>query len=240
MIRRPRLVALNADVRAIVALLVATLSCCAYAQDAQFSRCGNMTMTYKYPGQHGLGERYQGGKWWRVNTDYAPTESSPASAKGAHRKRISTYELATCSNQEFACVRTYQWVFAVPVGARAPGLTYEVAGATLKIMGCVQDEDQSCRTILVTSECRSLDGARSTRQSPGKIVGNSCRSSGWGLKMMFLFDRDRRVIAYEDAGEMPETMDLSKWKLSTLGVSAAMHALVEPKGLLSCEPFTTN
>lgn len=240
MILRPASVTLTAVVRAIGVLAAVTLSYCACAQGAQLSRCKKAVMTYKYPGKHGLGEQYQGAKWWRVNTEYAPKAATPMDTKRAHQKHTSTYELASCSNKEFACLRTYQWVFAVPVGVRTPGATYEFAGASLKIMGCVQDKDQSCRTVLVTSDCRSLDGSRGARQSPGEIIGNNCRSSGWGLKMIFLFDRDRGVIAYEDAGEMPEAMDLSKWDLSTLGVSAGMRALVEPKGLLSCELSTTN
>ncbi len=50
-------------VRAIGALVVVALSYGAYAQDVQLSRCGTAAITYKYPGVHGLGEQYQGGKW---------------------------------------------------------------------------------------------------------------------------------------------------------------------------------
>lgn len=52
---------------------------------------------------------------------------------------------------------------------------------------------------------------------------------------MFIFDRERGVIAYEPADWWKLGTDISRWDLSTLGGSAGLMALVEQKGLLSCE-----
>jgi hypothetical protein len=52
---------------------------------------------------------------------------------------------------------------------------------------------------------------------------------------MFIADKERGVIAYEQADWWKPGTDISRWDLSALGVSAGLLALVETKGLLSCE-----
>jgi hypothetical protein len=91
MMRRSESVTIAAVVRTIGVLAAVTLSYCAYAQEARLARCENVAMTYKYPGKHGLGERYQEKKWWRLNVEYAPQASAPIDTK--HQKHTTTYEL---------------------------------------------------------------------------------------------------------------------------------------------------
>jgi hypothetical protein len=196
--------------------------------------CEDATMTYQYPGDGSIGERYQSGLWWRINSENAP-EAAAAPETSAAVPQEEAYPLDDCSTTEFLCVRTYHRVFAVPRGEIKPGTKYIVAGADTTVEGCLRSSDGECVSALFISDCRSADGSRRSRAPAGEIVGKDCRLVGWGQQVMFIFDRERGVIAYEPADWWKPGTDISRWDLSTLGVSAGLLALVESKGLLSCE-----
>lgn len=197
--------------------------------------CEDATMTYKYPGEGSIGERYQGGRWWRINSENAPETAATQETPSTAASQEQTYPLVDCSTAEFLCVQTYQRVLAVPRGEVKAGTKYVVEGADVTIEGCLHSSDDECLTALVISDCRSADSSPRSRAPVGEIVGKDCRLSGWGQQVMFIVDRKRGVIAYELADWWKPGTDISRWDLSTLGVSAGLLALVEAKGLLSCE-----
>lgn len=198
------------------------------------SPCGDATMTYQYPGEDSLGERYQSGLWWRINSKNAP-EAAATSEAATTVPPEEAHLLDDCSTTEFLCVRTYHRVFAVPRGEIQSGTKYVVSGADITIEGCLRSSDGECTTALFISDCRSAASARRSGAPAGEIVGRDCRLGGWGQQVLFIFDRERGVIAYEPADWWKLGTDISYWDLSTLGVSAGLLALVESKGLLSCE-----
>lgn len=225
-------------VRLSTALGVALLSACA-PQTVPTSPCGDVTMTYKYPGEGSIGERYAGGRWWRINNQSSPESVTDRARRPDTSSLQETFPLTNCSSDAYVCVRTYQRVFAVPRGKYRGGAKYDVDGASLSMEGCLRSAGDECTTALFISDCRATDGATRGRSEAGPILGQNCRTSGWGEKIMFIADRERGVIAYEPADWWKSGTDISRWDLSTLGRSAGLLALVESKGLLSCEmPFT--
>jgi hypothetical protein len=197
--------------------------------------CDDATITYKYPGEGSIGERYRSGRWWRINSENAPEVGAAQETSSTVSSEEQTYRLADCSTADLVCVRTYHRVFAVPRGEIKPGAKYVAEGADLTIEGCLSSSDGECRTALFISDCRSAESSLRARAPAGEIVGKDCRASGWGQQVMFIFDRERGLIAYEPADWWKPGTDISRWDLSTLGVSAGLLALVESKGLLSCE-----
>jgi hypothetical protein len=197
--------------------------------------CENEAITYKYPGEGSVGERYRSGGWWRINGENAPEVGAAQETSSTVSSEERAYPLAVCSTADLVCVRTYHRVFAVPRSGIKPGSKYVAEGADLSIEGCLSSSDGECRTALIISDCRSAESSPGARGPVGEIVGKDCRASGWGQQIMFIFDRERGVIAYEPADWWKAGTDISRWNLSTLGVSAGLLALVESKGLLSCE-----
>lgn len=220
--------------RALTAVSAMVLSSCALSA-GQLPRCQDATMTYKYPGEGAIGERYQSGLWWRINSENAPEALAVKETPSTVDPREQTYPLADCSTADVVCVRTYHRVFAIPRGEIKPGARYVAEGADVIIEGCLRNVDNECMTALFISDCRSADSSSRSRAPAGEIVGKDCRATGWGQQVMFIFDRERGVIAYEPADWWKSGTDISRWDLSTLGVSAGLLALVESKGLLSCE-----
>ncbi len=225
------------SMRAILKFTMAStvmLSSCALPTTSLPS-CGDVTMTYKYPGDGSIGERYRKDRWWRINSQNAPEvaaqEAKPSTVDLGEQK----FPVADCSSAGFVCARTYHRVFAVPRGDFKTGATYVAEGASLSMEGCLLSANSECRTALFISDCRSTDGAARNRAAVGEIVGKDCRAAGWGQQIMFIADRERGVLAYEQADWWKAGTDISRWDLSTLGVSAGLLALVETKGLLSCE-----
>ncbi len=220
--------------RTLIAVSAVMLSSCAPPTKSP-SPCGDITMTYKYPGEGSIGDRYRSGRWWRINSQNAPEAVTQNSKSTVANSVETTFPLINCSRDGFACVRTYQRVFAVPRGEFNSGAKYTVEGASISMEGCLRDADGECKTALFISDCRSADGAAQDRAQAGKVVGRDCRATGWGQQIMFIADRDRGVIAYESADWWKPGTDVSRWDLSTLGKSAGLLALVETHGLLSCE-----
>lgn len=210
------------------------LSSCAISAKSLPS-CESAAMTYKYPGEGSIGERYQGGVWWRINSENAPEAVAAQETGISADPQGETYPLADCSTADVVCVRTYHRVFAVPRGELSAGANYVVQGADLTIEGCLRSSGSECITALFISDCRSADDSTRKRTPADEILGKNCRATGWGQQVMFIFDRERGVIAYEPADWWKAGTDISRWDLSTLGVSAGLLALVESKGLLSCE-----
>lgn len=197
--------------------------------------CGDTVMTYKYPGEGSIGERYQSGRWWRINTENAPeialTESESSGNSG---ERDASFPINDCSNAVYICARTYERVFAVPRGNIEVGTKYEIEGAQIAIEGCLRSKAEKCVTALFVSDCRRKDSLSDGGVPPGRIVGESCRDRDWGQQVIFVYDIDRGVIAYDSADWWKPGTDISDWDLSTLGVSAGLLALIEAKGLLTC------
>lgn len=216
--------------------ITATSVLAACAESAKsLPACGDTLMTYKYPGEGSIGERYQHGRWWRTNAENAPetalTQSKPL---GNSIEPDASFPIVDCSNADYLCARTYQRVFAVPRGSIGVGTTYEIEGAQITIEGCLSSKAEKCVTALFVSNCRPMDDLNDGRVPPGAIVGESCRNSAWGQQVMFVYDIERGVIAYESADWWKPGTDISAWDLSTLGVSAGLLALIEAKGLLTC------
>lgn len=218
---------------------VGALSACA-SPTISIAACGDVTMTYQYPGDGSIGDRYWGSSWWRINSQNAPEASTQKAGQAEVSSPEEIFPLAKCSSSSFACVRTYQRVFAVPRGEWNSGARYVAQGASLSIEGCLRREVGECKTALFISDCRSTDGETRSRAAPGNILGKDCRESGWGQQIIFIADRERGIIGYEPADWWITGTDISRWDLSTLGVSASLLALVEPKGLLSCEISSTS
>lgn len=220
---------------AIRVLAVASLLILSSCASPPASSCGDVAMTYKYPGEGSIGERFRKDRWWRINSQNAPEAASEEAKPLAADLGEQTYPMADCSNAQLACVRTYQRVFAVPRGEFKVGARFIAEGASLSLEGCLRRVGGDCQTALFISDCRSADDGTRNRSKAGEIVGMNCRATGWGQQIMFIADRQRGVIAYEQADWWKPGTDLSRWDLSTLGVSAGLMALVETNGLLFCE-----
>lgn len=221
-------------VRTFIAASAMALSSCALS-DPPLSSCGDVTMTYKYPGEGSIGERYQKDRWWRINSQNAPEAVAPETAPSTVDSGEQVFPISDCSSAGINCVRTYQRVFAAPRGEFTVGARYIAAGANVSMEGCLRSENGECKTALFISDCRSADSATRKLAEAGEVVGNDCHATGWGQQIMFIADRERGVIAYEQADWWKPGTDISRWDLSTLGVSAGLLALVETKGLLSCK-----
>jgi hypothetical protein len=221
-------------IRTFTTVIVVMLSSCASPTTPQ-SSCGDVTMTYKYPGEGSIGERYSKDRWWRINSQNAPEAMVQETKPPTVGLREQTFPLVDCSSDDFVCVRTYHRVYAVPRGEFKPGAKYSAEGAGLTIEGCLRSVNSDCKTALFISDCRSADSGNRKRAEAGDVVGTNCRATGWGQQIMFVADRERGVIAYEQADWWKPGTDISRWDLSTLGVSAGLLALVEVKGLLSCK-----
>ncbi len=197
--------------------------------------CSDNVMTYKYPGEGSIGERYQSGQWWRINTENTPeTALTQPEPLGNSVERDASFPIIDCSNAEYICARTYQRVFAVPRGNIEVGATYEIEGAQITIEGCLRSKADKCATALFVSDCRRINSMSDGEVPPGTIVGGNCRNGLWGQQVIFIYDIERGVIAYESADWWKPGADTSEWDLSTLGVSAGLLALIEAKGLLTC------
>jgi hypothetical protein len=196
----------------------------------------NTVMTYKYPGDGSIGERYRGNRWWLINSENTPeTAVERPDISDDFAAIDESFAIVDCSNANANCARTYQRVFAAPKGEIAAGTTFEIQGAKIAIEGCLRGEAERCTTALFISNCRRRDASSNSSVTPGEIVGGDCRKSPWGQQIMFIYDVERGVIAYESADWWKPGTDTSRWDLSTLGVSAGLMSLVESKGLLSCQ-----
>jgi len=229
----------NRTVGSTQAILKFTIACAFILSSCSLptphsSSCGDATMTYKYPGENSIGERYEGDHWWRINSQSAPKAASGEITPSTADPGEPTFPVFDCSSEEFVCARTYRHVFAVPRGEFKVGARYIAEGSDLSTEGCLRSVNGVCKTALFISDCRSVDGATRNRADIGAIVGKDCRVTGWGQQVMFIADRERGVIAYEQADWWKPGTDISRWDLSTLGTSAGLLALVETKGLLSC------
>jgi len=216
--------------RVVIALAALMLSCTGCVAAIP---CTSDYMTYKYPGKNHFGYRFRGGEWWRINIGGGPDNG------GAERNSISptpplnrVESIVGCSTSKYLCVETYRWVFAIPKGKLSPGASYDIAGAHIQLEACLRQTSAGCVIILAISDCRSHVGGK--RLSPGEIVANDCRASGWGQRVVYIFDQGRGVIAFEESDDWVPRPDDKVWDLSALGKTAAMLALVENRGLLSC------
>jgi hypothetical protein len=208
------------------------LSSCAFPTKTSAS-CESATATYKYPGGQFHGEHFEQRGWRRFTSEFPPKDAAPEYRESYEKMAKELMPLVDCSTPDVACLRTYNKVFAVPKGEIKAGARYVMEGADITIEGCLRSIGTECATALYISDCRSPDG-RPTMPM-GVIEGNDCRVGGRGEQVMFVFDRDRGVIAYEPADWWVHGTNISGWDLSTLGKSAGLLALVEPKGLLACQ-----
>lgn len=217
---------------AVIAATSLLLSSCATPVKTS-APCEGVAVTYKYPGEQFYGEHFEKRGWRRFTSEFPPEDVAPEQKESFRKMAEELQPLVDCSTPAVACLRTYDKVFAAPKGQINPGARYVVEGAEVTVEGCLRSVGAECVTALFVSECRSPDRRPTTPSEV--IVGDDCRASGWGQRIIFIFDRDRGVIAYEPADWWVHGTDISGWDLSTLGVSAGLLALVEPKGLLACQ-----
>lgn len=217
-----------------VATLTAFVAGSALAADP-YQSCDQAVFTYKYPGEGSVGERFSGDQWWRINPENAPSEVRPGAESSAIPANTTARNpVRNCSNADYVCTRTERRVFAVPRGDLKDGARFLAEGAEVVNEGCLQRVGDQCVTALFTSDCRERNTSRSSPRVWGEISGSDCRAVSHGLKYLYVYNRDRGVIAYEEAEWWVPGTDHSRWDLSTLGVSAELLALVESRGLLSC------
>lgn len=195
--------------------------------------CGKDYMTYKYPGKNHFGYRFRDGKWWRINIGGGPDQAPSKNSMSPKPPLGRVEKIVSCSTSEYRCVQTYLWVFAVPKGKLMPTSSYKIAGADIQLGSCLKKTSTGCVTLFAISDCRSHGSGKSV--PPGEAIANDCRASGRGQRVVFIFDQDRGVIAFEESDDWEPQADAGGWDLSSLGRSAAMLALAEQRGLLSCE-----
>lgn len=215
----------------VIGVLLA--SACAPLETA-LPPCDKQSITYKYPGEESIGEKYKGQNWWRINSDKAPESDAKDLKVNGHPDFNVFYEVVDCSVKKIACARTFEKVFAVPLGEWVSGFSYRIAGADVSIEGCLVGAASGCNVGVFVSDCRQKLPTTVGRSNFGMVIGDDCRKTGWGQQTLFIADRVRGVIAYEQADWWEPGTDLSRWDLSSLGVTAGMMALVEDRGLLSC------
>lgn len=210
-----------------------SLVSCTY--EANLRDCADRQFTYRYTPVDSVGERYRDNVWWRINEDNAPQIESSDNHIVRQYDDIRTYTLAGCSTDEVICVRTGRWLFAAPRNDIAPSSSFSIEGAEVRILDCMRSENETCAAALFVSDCRSPDRGHTKYGSPDTISPGNCRQNGWGLQMMYVFDRDRGVIGYADANWWDSTSRITGWNLSEEGIPDSMKRLVEAHGLLSCE-----
>lgn len=213
-------------------LASAFLLCSCVSPTQPPSKCESQVTTYRYPGEPFYGERFEPGGWKRFTSEFPPKDVTAENKQAYEKMANELMPTVDCSTPEVDCLRTFNKVFAVPKGAITPGEQYVAAGANITIEGCVRSVGAECAAAVYVSDCRSAD--RRPTVPAGRIDGNDCRLGGRGEQIVFIFDRDRGVIAYEPADWWVHGTDVSAWDLSTLGTSAGFLALVEHKGLLAC------
>ncbi len=196
------------------------------------SRCEFTGATYRYPGEQFYGERFERNGWRRFTSEPAPTQAAGEDKQSYEKMAKELMPLLDCSTSEIACLRTFHRVFAAATGEIKPGAKFVAEGATITIEGCVRSVGGECAAAVYVSDCRSAD--RRPTAPAGPIEGRDCRVGGRGEQIIYVFDRDRGVIAYEPADWWVPGTDVSRWDLSTLGRSAGLLALIEPRGLLAC------
>jgi len=190
-------------------------------------------MTYQYPGEDHFGYRFQNDRWWRINIGSGPDGDRRANSTSPAWPLDRIEKIVDCSTREYVCAQTYLWVLAVPKANLKSGVSYDIAGAHIQLSTCVRQTTDSCAAIVAVTDCRSRNSR--TPRAVGEIVRNDCRASGWGERVVFIYDRARGVIAFEETDDWIPEEDSRKWDLSSLGKTAAMLALQEPEGLLSCD-----
>lgn len=183
-------------------------------------------IVYRYPHSNGAGVYYRDGRWWSRYQDKALTPQ-PDPDKDSH-------PLVNCSTPEYRCLRTAQFVFAVPVGPIVEGSHFSVAGADIQVAGCLAGPRDDCTTAIMVSDCRPSEGILGYADLNG-INPRGCRQNASGELMEFTFSRDRGVIAYDRAPwrEEGHEVDVSKYDLATLGRSAILLTLESARGLLA-------
>ena len=64
------------------------------------------------------------------------------------------YPIRDCSDEKYTCLSSWFRVFAVPKGNIEVGMSYEIAGAKLKVENCEMD----CKVALISSNCQGMVG----------------------------------------------------------------------------------
>lgn len=197
--------------------------------------CGAPEMEYLYPSRNTNGYVFSRHGWFSLVDVTAVEHSSLARPNSPVRQTSFISPIKECSTVDYRCVRTSELVMAVPrSGTVRPGMSYSVEGARHHVIGCYDLPGEQCRIFMAYSECTSEIGRRAVDES-GKIVGKDCRSSGWGKNALFIFDKERGVVAFDLGTEGPPDNFDPRGDLSTLGRTASIMALTGKRGLLSCK-----
>jgi hypothetical protein len=70
--------------------------------------------------------------------------------------------------------------------------------------------------------------------APDASTGRAhCTYDSDASRLVYIFDSQRGIIAFQEASGWPDPLDVSRWSLDTIGTTADMYALIEPKGLLA-------
>jgi len=126
-------------------------------------------------------------------------------------------------------------VMAVPRQGFKAREHFVVQGADVYFEGCIVGVGPNCETGLFVSDCRADNQLALSHSSNDEISGVDCRRSRYGSKIIYIYDRQRGVLAFEQADWWSEGgEDVSKWSLERLGVDVSMLALQGSRGLLSC------
>ena len=215
-----------------LATLALALSSC--ASSVREVPCGDASFTYRFPPEDSIGINFHGNHWSYVNRQNAPPADASSSLGGTKRPLELGGQMMGCSTADYRCVRTSRLLFAAPVAGLIPHSSFSIVGAEVKVLDCMEFEDGKCNVALLISDCRSDDKGHTKRGQSGAIDPSNCRSTGWGLQVMYIYSRNRGVIGFTEAEWWSPETGIVGWELAKEGVPEGMYGLVEERGLLSC------
>jgi hypothetical protein len=178
---------------------------------------------YQYPPAHGYAYCFSGSA-----ADLVPLDGTPAPLR-AGPPAMDRTPLNDCSNDTLRCLSSRNFVLAVPRGELEPARSYHVADARIDVLGCIPESDEKCAVAILQSICL-VHPTGAEADDRNRTV---CRDYYATSRMIYVFDRKRGILAFDEASGWPEHPDLRGWKLDTLGTTAPMYALVGTRGLFA-------
>lgn len=121
----------------------------------------------------------------------------------------TSWRMWDCSSDDFACLRTQHYVFAVPRRGISSHQAYFVEGQRFNAISC---QDDLCHTVKIKVTCE--------RTENNMCVSKKSKADKYYVSAYFIFDRSKGVIAIEFN---PDQRNRSK----------NLNVLVSPLGILA-------
>lgn len=200
-------------------LIVPLLVACVGTSRESGPECPEDGVTYVGPGGEAL--TFRSGSVYR-SSFWVTEEEAPI---GIPRLE---YDYETCDTDHARCVEIFGGVLAMPRGRLEVGSSFDIAGAVVRVVECVEETPQgACAVAVMTAVCQE-----DVQVAPGKASRNGCDPVLRGpSRMVYVAGRGRGVVVYE--------VDLAyrhgvEWDVKGFQGTLGSFRLRSDVGLLAC------